>query len=165
MYISPVRNLLYVTDAHNNYPTHQLEHLSCFYPGLLALGLQTLELSPRDAERHRWAAEGLAHTCWLQYAESATGLGSENSYFFRQNSTAQRWVDSIADWEKGGRKGFVPPGVNGPGPMNASENYGRDYTYNNVQYLLRPEVRTYYSQWANVFTAELCYNRQSKPSM
>ena len=42
-YLSPERNLLYVTDTHGGIPTRKFEHLLCFYPGLLALALHTLE--------------------------------------------------------------------------------------------------------------------------
>lgn len=72
MYISPNRNLLYVTDAsyHGN-PSGKLEHLSCFLPGVIALGVQSLDVDDASGlteERKKlwgWAAEGLGRTCWL----------------------------------------------------------------------------------------------------
>lgn len=58
--------MLYVTDISFGEPTYKFEHLSCFLPGLLALGVHTLELSPRDLERHSWAAEGLGTSLPMQ---------------------------------------------------------------------------------------------------
>lgn len=86
LYITPIRNLLYVTDKSNGIPTHKLEHLSCFFPGLLALGVHTLSTSPtvdspfyteKDKQLHLWAAEGLAETCWIMYHDSKSGLGPD----------------------------------------------------------------------------------------
>ena len=98
-YITPKRGLLYVTDvAHTQtkaVPSRKFEHLSCFLPGLLALGVHTLppsafrlpdglpanvteELSHHNLrELHMMAAEGLAESCWLMYADEPSGLGPE----------------------------------------------------------------------------------------
>ena len=141
MYISPTRHLLYVTDkmpsrtSHDAQVSHRFEHLSCFLPGLLALGVDQLPLDDVDfadafdrGERlfpnstviieymlfstqcndtnpptlpdhptqraeweklrgfslrdvHLWAAEGLAQTCWLTYADMPTGLGPDEMIF------------------------------------------------------------------------------------
>ncbi|KAI0278972.1 glycoside hydrolase [Russula brevipes] len=75
-YISPNRNLLYVTNAFVDSdgaidPTHVFEYLTCFVPVALALGAATLPNVPRT---HLWAARGLASTCWVLYADSPTGL-------------------------------------------------------------------------------------------
>jgi len=113
LYVSPKRNLLYVTDTtsstfgSSNSPTHVFEHLSCFLPGLLALGAHTLPLdnlaelgiiwdhlgnettygqAGRNYQTlkkynlkdlHMWAAEGIAQTCWATYADQPTGLGPD----------------------------------------------------------------------------------------
>ena len=76
LYISPQRHLLYVTDVTRRslIPNGDLQHLSCFIAGLFALGAATI---PGVGPRHAWAAEGLAHTCWITYADTATGLGPE----------------------------------------------------------------------------------------
>ncbi|KAJ1642772.1 hypothetical protein J3B02_002015 [Coemansia erecta] len=50
----------------------EMEHLACFYPGLLALGAQVLD-RPQDLV----VAEQLAFTCYLSYKTSPTGLGPE----------------------------------------------------------------------------------------
>ncbi|TDL23978.1 seven-hairpin glycosidase [Rickenella mellea] len=89
LYLSPKRNLLYVTDVWMNptgpyAPSRKFEHLSCFLPGLLALGAYTLPdhaLPPSQRERHWWAAKGLTRTCWLMYHDQPTGLGPEEVTF------------------------------------------------------------------------------------
>ena len=55
-------------------PSHKLEHLTCFLPGLLALGAATL---PDIPPRHMWAARAFAHTCWTLYADSPSGLAPD----------------------------------------------------------------------------------------
>lgn len=105
MFITPTRDLLYVTDVHgpSALASHTLEHLSCFLPGLLALGTHTL---PRSAfkrpltsnirshkllssydlyDLHSWAAAGLAETCWLMYADQPSGLGPETVIMHHQS--------------------------------------------------------------------------------
>lgn len=72
LFLSPKRRLLYVTDLQSGTPSHIFEHLSCFLPGLLALGAQTLDLPQHDKELHQWAASGLAYTCYMTYADQAT---------------------------------------------------------------------------------------------
>jgi mannosyl-oligosaccharide alpha-1,2-mannosidase len=57
LYISPTRNLLYITDTIGLIPTRKFEHLSCFFPGLLALGVETLPdsiMTPHKRELHMW---------------------------------------------------------------------------------------------------------------
>jgi mannosyl-oligosaccharide alpha-1,2-mannosidase len=101
---------VYLTDTTNSdriiRPSHTFEHLSCFLPGLLALGARTLPLtnlasiginlndlakdlsaeSKADYARlsefnlrdvHIWAAEGLAQACYLTYADQPSGLGPD----------------------------------------------------------------------------------------
>lgn len=59
VFLSQTRNLLYVTDTNSFAPSRKFEHLSCFFPGLLALGASTLPdtiMSSRERELHMWAA-------------------------------------------------------------------------------------------------------------
>jgi len=128
--------MLYVTDLHVTYgsPTGVLEHLSCFLPGLFALGAHLLPLdnlhslginylglaakfSPRDREGykklskfnlrelHMWAAKGLTETCYLTYADQPSGLGPEEVLFV---DGGVRWVDMVEKWRKRGGRGPVP---------------------------------------------------------
>ncbi|KAG5353571.1 hypothetical protein C0989_005544 [Termitomyces sp. Mn162] len=203
LYISPTRHLLYVTDEIMNfksgksYPTHNFEHLSCFLPGLLALGAHTLPLDDLQSlginlddidsdgtfgtaridhetlagfnlkKLHLWAAEGLAQTCYLTYADQPTGLGPDEMIFNTAppkkswDSTASQWraaqgilwLKVMKKWKKSGSRG-VPPGLEdkkpvAPNRMNYRElRSNRDYEMNKVAYLLRPEtIESLYLLW------------------
>ena len=141
MYISPTRHLLYVTDkmpsrtSHDAQVSHRFEHLSCFLPGLLALGAHALPLSARDRQLHQWAAHGLAYTCWITYADTETGLGPDEMSM----THGDKWVEALEKWEKDGRPGGVPPGLAEAPPLK-EKNAQRDYRATRSGYLLRPEV-------------------------
>ncbi|EIW79097.1 glycoside hydrolase family 47 protein [Coniophora puteana RWD-64-598 SS2] len=194
MFISPKRHLLYATDVYQyeneaRY-SHTFEHLSCFLPGLFALGVHTLplddlaslgvdihelakDLLPRHqkmydyitkhytlGELHLWAAQGMAQTCWLTYADQPTGLGPD-SVTMRAGGIYDEvpWLDALDAWRKAGRKGS-PPGVGGKTPWTQwNLTYAsakdrdrifaeRDYGLKNAAYYLRPEaVESFYLLW------------------
>jgi mannosyl-oligosaccharide alpha-1,2-mannosidase len=134
LYLSPTRQLLYVTDTTHGNPSHAFEHLSCFLPGLFALSVHTLDLPLQDRQRQTWAAEGLAYTCWMTYADQATGLGPDEMVM----TAGEKWVDHLERWQIGGSVG-IPPGVREV--PRESEANKRDYLPAKSTYLLRPEVR------------------------
>lgn len=201
LYLSPTRHLLYVTDTTSSTyerrgaPTHVFEHLSCFLPGLLALGAHTLPLDNLQSlgidftklgseetfghagkaykllrsynlkDLHLWAAEGLAQTCWLTYADQPTGLGPDevvmksvpkepktktwagNRYWVETDDYL--WIDAVEKWRKSGSRGEVP-GLKEKMPVIYTEQQrvrgkavGRDYLVRKTGYLLRPEVRVF----------------------
>ncbi|KAK7056258.1 hypothetical protein VNI00_002811 [Paramarasmius palmivorus] len=195
MYLSPTRHLLYITDSDaSNYetrarPTHAFEHLSCFLPGLLALGAHTLpldnlasvgisleELASRDdfgdaghsyrllgqynlKDLHMWAAQGLAQTCWITYADQPTGLGPDEMKFTANFDRQTRrsgylWMDAVESWKKSGARG-VPPGVEDKKAVRITEEmrlkgdtWSRDYAMKKTGYLLRPEtIESLYILW------------------
>jgi mannosyl-oligosaccharide alpha-1,2-mannosidase len=140
LYISNKRGLLYVTDTTSMVPSNKLEHLSCFLPGLLALGVYSLpSLSTEEQKHHLWAAEGLAHTCWLTYADQASGLGPDEVMFHTGAGPARRWVEVLADWQMEGVPGR-PPGTGQALPETRSQERG--YSARRSGYFLRPEVNT-----------------------
>ncbi|KAF7798520.1 hypothetical protein EIP86_009741 [Pleurotus ostreatoroseus] len=142
LYVSPERKLLYVVDANRATvnPDNNLQHLSCFIAGLFALGAATI---PDVDPRHAWAAEGLAHTCWITYADSVTGLGPERVHF---PASGAKWVDEIASWEEQGRPGGAPPGVNDAVPV--TDDAAKEYKASDARYLLRPEtLESIYIMW------------------
>ncbi|KAL0947331.1 hypothetical protein HGRIS_013450 [Hohenbuehelia grisea] len=144
LYLSPKRGLLYVTDTNNTQPSHILEHLSCFLPGLFALGVHTIgdELAPRERQLHQWAATGLAHTCWTVYAESATGLGAEKVRFV---NTSKPWIGHVEAWERAGSSGGLPPGLREVPPAGEGD---RDYILEKEYYILRPEtIESFFIMW------------------
>jgi mannosyl-oligosaccharide alpha-1,2-mannosidase len=156
LFLSPNRSLLYVTDLRGGIPSNNFEHLSCFLPGVFALGAQLLSSSPldpnasdsqlgfseREKQLHEWAARGLAYTCWLMYADQATGLGPD---VVRMHSNSEgrneRWIDALERWEKDHQrtKHDVPPGLKEVEPERDPDK--KDYYLTSPSYLLRPEVR------------------------
>lgn len=194
LYLSPTRHLLYVTDStsttyeRRGRPTRVFEHLSCFLPGLLALGAHSLPLDNLESlgidltqlgseetyghagkayellrsynlkDLHMWAAEGLAQTCWLTYADQPTGLGPDeiimkpapnsrtvgNGYMVETNDYL--WIDAVEKWKNSGSRGDVP-GLKEKMPVSFTEKQrlkgevnARDYYVKKPMYLLRPEV-------------------------
>ncbi|KAG8688862.1 hypothetical protein FRC11_004609, partial [Ceratobasidium sp. 423] len=93
LYLSPNRKLLYITDiagsAHS--PSGKLEHLSCFLPGLFALGADQLTekegMTKQRKERYMWAAIGLTNTCIGVYEDMQTGNSKVKAPDGSTNST------------------------------------------------------------------------------
>ncbi|KAF9000139.1 glycoside hydrolase [Cyathus striatus] len=128
IYITPTRNLLYITDETYSIPTHRQEHLACFLPG----SLRSL---------HEWAAEGLASTCWITYADQPSGLGPD----MVRMASGERWIDVLSVWREEGGAG-VPPGVSDLKPEFDVKK--RDYFNSLPSYYLRPEtVESIYMLW------------------
>ncbi|KAF9054465.1 glycoside hydrolase family 47 protein [Panaeolus papilionaceus] len=198
LYLSPTRHLLYVTDKwttssyQDAYPSNTLEHLSCFLPGLLALGAHTLPLDNLKSvgvnftalgnetvygrtgynyERlsqfslkdvHMWAAEGIAQTCWMTYADQPSGLGPDEVTFVPTDTQpgggvawSLLWFDYLENWKKSHIRG-PPPGLAEVQPvvLMAEDTLGgttntRDYAAKDPRYLLRPEktVESLYILW------------------
>lgn len=137
LFLSPTRQLLYVTDIAGTSETaaNQMEHLSCYLPGVLALGAESVEMPPAVKQRHQWAAEGLAYTCWVMYADQASHLGPDNA----RMSNGGKWVDALKKWEDEGKPHGKPPGVRDSPPEH--DAHKRDYSASwSGQYLMRPEV-------------------------
>ncbi|KAF8628837.1 hypothetical protein AX17_005897 [Amanita inopinata Kibby_2008] len=140
LYVSPNRQLLYATDLRSNQPTHRYEHLTCFLPGLFALGAQTLDLSARDKQIHEWAAKGLAYTCYIAYVDQETGLSPD---VIQMMSGGKKWVDALREWEDNKGHEGVPPGLSEPPKVSGKsdeEKKMRDYHNMSRAYLLRPET-------------------------
>ena len=139
LYLTPERNLLYVTDVNGKYVSRTFEHLSCFLPGLLALGATTLALPEDERRLHEWAAKGLAYTCWITYADHATGLGPDEIIMseWREDPHKGRWLPHVEEWLAAGSPGGIPPGLREVEPKPVGE---RDYFKRKDGYLLRPEA-------------------------
>lgn len=129
----------------NGVVSHKFEHLTCFLPGLLALGVYTLpELTPRDKELHMWAAQGLAYTCYIMYADHATGLSPDEISMDSWSPVKDegRWLTQLEEWRAQEPPSELPPGLEEV-PATATD---RDYRTLKDSYLLRPEVcRLFYS--------------------
>lgn len=140
LYLSPTRNLLYLSDLENGQLTGKFEHLACFFPGLLALGASTLNLADSERQLYLWAAEGLGHSCWIMYADQASGLGPELAIMDRWPGDWKegRWIDQVEQWQRSGGAGGKPPGVKDLAPPVHGGR--KDYYLSVGTYLSRPEV-------------------------
>ncbi|CAK5269755.1 unnamed protein product [Mycena citricolor] len=146
LYLTPNRELLYVTDTNGGVPSWKFEHLSCFLPGMLALGVHTLDLPHETKELHSWAADGIATTCWLSYADQASGLGPDEMIMDHPQSGYQslKWTTRLASWKAEGKPGGSPPGLGPKAPARKA----RDYVIDKSAYLLRPEtLESFYILW------------------
>ncbi|KAF7338760.1 alpha-1,2-Mannosidase [Mycena sanguinolenta] len=148
LYVGPRRQLLYATDIVHGGPTHRMQHLTCFLPALLALGVHTpaLQLSDAERKRHTWAAEGLANMCWAVYHDTASGLGPDKILVEPWSVPERgRWAARLEEWEQAGAP-WVPPGVADLERETVPQARGYDAPVD--QYLLRPEaVETFYIMW------------------
>ena len=59
----------------------QMDHLSCFVPGWLALGAQKAGSYLEDPERVLALADALVHTCYRMYRDMPSRLAPESSRF------------------------------------------------------------------------------------
>ncbi|KAG6890086.1 hypothetical protein C0995_012035 [Termitomyces sp. Mi166 len=145
LYLTPKRQLLYVTDSRDSIPSHTFEHLSCFLPGLLALGVHTLNLPTKERELHSWAAEGLARTCWATYLDTETGLGPDEVLMLPgiwSEGGKGLWIKHVREWEEKGRQGNLP----GIGEVEKAKE--REYLMKKQKFLLRPEtLESFYILW------------------
>ncbi|KAI0730937.1 seven-hairpin glycosidase [Earliella scabrosa] len=175
MYMTPNRQLLYATDVSGTtaWPSHNYEHLSCFFPGLLALGAHTLPLNLSiidpatlnpEARRsyrlmeqydlrslHMAAAEGLATTCWLLYKEMPSGLGAEAT---AMDPKSTLWIDALEKWRQDGMQGPLPALNEKKVTPYTRNEYDRtpttpwDYAVRRTDYFLRPEtIESIYLMW------------------
>ncbi|KAJ2556381.1 hypothetical protein EV175_002047 [Coemansia sp. RSA 1933] len=102
-----------------------MEHLACFYPGLLALGAHVLD-RPRDLI----IAEELAYTCYISYAMTPTGLGPEMLRF-----DGYEFIDQTEDADVAKKHGSA---ISGPNDNIEKESAGM--TAADGRYILRPET-------------------------
>jgi hypothetical protein len=72
----------------------KMDHLVCFLPGLLALGVNSTRVfggRPQTALEHMTVARGLMRTCYELYAQSPSGLAPE-IVRFGDNASAPDFV-------------------------------------------------------------------------
>ncbi|QRV98941.1 glycoside hydrolase family 47 protein [Ceratobasidium sp. AG-Ba] len=142
LFLSPTRKLLYVSDISGSRhdQSGKLEHLSCFLPGLFALGADQLTekegMTKERKERYMWVATGLAQTCAGVYEDMESGIGAEEVMF---EPTNPKWIDLLKKWERGRRPGDLPPGVAKDFVRKGSSEV-RDYRIRDARWLSRPET-------------------------
>jgi len=62
----------------------EMEHLTCFVPGWLALGSQSQPSESMKAG-HLELAASIAYTCWQMYAQQPTGIGPERVKYMKMD--------------------------------------------------------------------------------
>lgn len=122
----------------------------------------------KKLELHMLAAQGLATTCFALYEETKTGLGPQEVRFDAppppsaarpgvQQGPMGRWRESVKEWEEKGRKGVLV-GTSRSG-WRLDLNYDKeeeergqdakgrkkDYSIENGEYHLAPQVRVFMS--------------------
>lgn len=147
VFLSPTRHMIYITDIRKQLVTARFEHLSCFFPALLALGTHILpSWTANELELHQMTAHSLAESCWLTYKDSKSGLGPEDvlfNPFLPGDMESGRFIKHYDAWVAGGRKGAGPLGLNPlAAPVGSRLFYAkyRDYSTMLPDYKLRPEV-------------------------
>jgi mannosyl-oligosaccharide alpha-1,2-mannosidase len=73
-------NLAYVADYDGSRVIHKMDHLACFLPALLALGVHSDPTNP-NAERDMKNAKAMTYTCYQMYARMPTGIAPEYVQF------------------------------------------------------------------------------------
>lgn len=70
---------VYVAQKERRYVRHKMEHLTCFVPGMLALGVTqgAVAGNATKAARYLSVAADVAETCWHMYDRQVSGLGPE----------------------------------------------------------------------------------------
>ncbi|KAF8186285.1 glycoside hydrolase family 47 protein [Pholiota molesta] len=133
IHVTPNRGLMYAGDMENKVVSHRYQHLTCYLPGMLMLGVSVLDLTPEERELHQWAAEGLTYTCYISYRDQKTNLGPE--------------IMSM-----------VPaPGLSEPPPEK--DRSKRDYSNSDAKYMLRPEtVESIFYMWR--FTGDVKWRQR-----
>jgi mannosyl-oligosaccharide alpha-1,2-mannosidase len=156
VYLSPTRNLMYVTDVIKDKPVGNMQHLSCYFPALLALVNHllpdTVYSSTIEKETFALAAEGLAETCYILYEDQISGLGPEEVKFYSTVSgdddaihKAGTWMELMEKWIEEGknldRKDV--PGSHRFNPLKSlrtETSRAKEYSVKDSGWYLRPEV-------------------------
>jgi len=60
---------------------HQMDHLACYLPGNLALGVAEGAVTGAKAQLYASVAANLTYTCWQMYARQPTGAQCSCRHF------------------------------------------------------------------------------------
>jgi len=69
--------LWYLADLEGNHKQHKMDHLVCFAPAMLALGVMHQVVTGAEADDHLKMARDLCETCYQMYERSPSGIGAE----------------------------------------------------------------------------------------
>ncbi|KFM22865.1 Mannosyl-oligosaccharide 1,2-alpha-mannosidase MNS1 [Auxenochlorella protothecoides] len=68
---------MYIAELDRKTVRHKMDHLVCFVPGMLALGVHSGAVGGEKGERYMAVAAGVTETCWHMYDRQASGLSPE----------------------------------------------------------------------------------------
>ncbi|PWN27314.1 seven-hairpin glycosidase, partial [Jaminaea rosea] len=108
------------------------EHLACFTGGMLGLGAK---LMPSRRGHDVDLAQRVTETCWWSYNSSATGLGPEDTVFYRSDDSLrfEQLTDPDGTKRRGKARGWPIVGV----ARQTSDYRGRPETIESVLYMWR----------------------------
>jgi mannosyl-oligosaccharide alpha-1,2-mannosidase len=147
--LSAERKVAFVTDSSRGQLSGVFEHLTCFLPGVLALGTKLLDDSFftlwSTREKHEAAAAALAEACYTLYTDSPNGLSPDEVKFTIPSRKKQTnkpgpssWSEAYVKWHIGEDKTIPSPGRD---PVPRSEGpKGAEYNVRKSGNHLRPEV-------------------------
>ncbi|CAO1635355.1 unnamed protein product [Parajaminaea phylloscopi] len=110
----------------------KMEHLACFTGGMLGLGAR---LMPGRRKQDFDMAQRMTETCWWSYNSSATGIGPEETYFFKSDdpNRFEIAVDADGTQHRGQGRGWPIVGVS----RQMLDYRGRPETIESVFYMWR----------------------------
>ncbi|KAI7835449.1 hypothetical protein COHA_010654 [Chlorella ohadii] len=79
----------FVSDLEGTTVSNMLEHLRCFYPGSIALGVMAGGVEGEKAARYLEFASNMTTACFQLYNQTASGLGAERISFDDQTGEVQ----------------------------------------------------------------------------
>ncbi|CAG8690648.1 6655_t:CDS:2, partial [Cetraspora pellucida] len=97
-------DLLFIGELSYGSFVGKLQHLTCFVPGMLAIGSKVLD-RPKDLE----VAIKLAEACYWAYEMTYTGIGPEDLWFMSSNDTYNEEEKKLL--KQKGAYANLPPGV------------------------------------------------------
>ncbi|GAB4814643.1 hypothetical protein N2152v2_001689 [Parachlorella kessleri] len=72
---------MYIAEFDRASVKHKFDHLVCFVPGMLALGVHSGAVAGEKAKQYMQVAAGVTETCWQMYHTQPTGLSPEYIQF------------------------------------------------------------------------------------
>lgn len=86
------KKLPFVAEMHAGAANGKMDHLACFFPGLIALTVMELRAAgmPLFHENDYELAQQLVKTCYMTYEQTTTGISPEISFFNMDNLSQPR---------------------------------------------------------------------------
>ncbi len=125
-------NLTFIAELQSGRPAGKMDHLVCFAPGMLALGVASDAVdSMETAKWHMDLAERLVYTCNEFYVRSPTGLSPEIEQFGVKTDTYRPGSSAAATAAATGTNGQRRTGGPSPSPLDERRESRIKYDYSN----------------------------------